>query len=91
MTIFSETLKELLPSREVEYTVLGDSGGYFQNVKRIAEFSPERILFCGKKGRVLVEGEGLSLGRYAGGDAQVAGRIESVRRLPDGTGEGMRR
>ena len=34
----------------VQYTVIDGKGGYFQNVKRLKEFSSERIVFQGKSG-----------------------------------------
>ncbi len=64
----------------VQYTVIDGKGGYFQNVKRLKEFSSERIVFQGKSGCVAVEGKGLSLGKYFGGDAAVIGDIARVAR-----------
>ncbi len=67
----------------VQYTVTEGKGGYFQNVKRIAEFSPSRIVLLGKKGGVAIDGTELSLGKYYGGDAVVCGAIAQVTRLGD--------
>ena len=64
----------------VYYTVVDGSGGYFQNVKRIVEFSDTAIIFRGRKGSVRVEGRNLSLGKYFGGDAAVKGEIFKVER-----------
>ena len=49
-------------------------------MKRLKEFSSERIVFQGKSGCVAVEGKGLSLGKYFGGDAAVIGDIARVAR-----------
>ena len=65
----------------VQYTVIDGKGGYFQNVRRMTEFSSERIVFAGKKGAVQVEGEGLSLGKYFAGDAAVKGNVKRVERI----------
>ena len=62
----------------VQYTVIDGKGGYFQNIRRILEFSPTRIVLQGKKGSVAVEGNDLSLGKYFGGDAMVIGDIARV-------------
>ncbi len=80
MTLIHEILCALggAAGNRVQYTVIDGGGGYFENVTRMAEFSPQRIVFCGKKGGVAVEGEALSLGRYGGGDAVVQGRIVRV-------------
>ena len=83
MRLFSE-IKRALGSEEdssrVQYTVLDGGGGYFQNVKKILEFSESAIVFSGRKGAVRVEGEGLSLGKYYLGDAHVRGNIIKVSR-----------
>ncbi len=64
----------------VQYTVVDGRGGYFQNVKRISEFSAERIVFLGRRGGVCVEGKDLALGKYCAGDAAVLGDIRGVSR-----------
>ena len=83
MRLFSEITRVFgreEDSSRVQYTVLDGGGGYFQNVKKILEFSESAIVFKGKRGGVRVEGEGLSLGKYYLGDAVVRGRIERVSR-----------
>ncbi len=64
----------------VQYSVVDGRGGYFQNVKRIKEFSAERIVFLGRSGGVRVEGRELTLGKYYAGDAAVLGEIYCVAR-----------
>lgn len=64
----------------VHYTVIDGRGGYFQNVRRLVEFSSERVVLAGRKGRVYVEGEGLRLGRCGEGDVTVLGDIVRVGR-----------
>ncbi len=83
MRLFSEIEKILggeEDSSRVQYTVLDGGGGYFQNVKKILEFSENAIVFKGRRGSVRVEGERLSLGKYYLGDAVVRGRIARVER-----------
>ena len=85
MKLFSEISKVLkaeeLTSERVQYTVIDGKGGYFQNVKRLLEFSENKIVFKGRKGAVSVEGEKLSLGKYFAGDAAVLGNIHKIERL----------
>lgn len=64
----------------VQYTVVDGKGGYFQNVRRLPEFSSTAVVLCGRKGAVRVEGENLTLGKYALGDVAVFGKITAVRR-----------
>ena len=83
MRLFSEITRALGREEDfshVQYTVLDGGGGYFQNVKKILEFSENAIVFSGKRGAVRVEGEGLSLGKYYLGDAVVQGNILRVSR-----------
>ena len=64
----------------IGYTVIDGKGGYFQNVKRLLEFSSGKIVLKGRKGAVFVEGENLSLGKFSGGDVAVLGNIMRVSR-----------
>lgn len=64
----------------VQYTVVDGKGGYFQNVKRLPEFSERCIVLRGARGAVRVEGNHLSLGKYCAGDVAVFGDIVSVKR-----------
>ena len=65
----------------VQYTVIDGRGGYFQNVKRLLEFSEERIILQGKKGALRIDGSRLFLGKYAAGDVAVFGEITGVTRV----------
>ena len=83
MRLFSEIASALgreEDSARVQYTVLDGGGGYFQNVKKILEFSENAVVFAGRRGAVRVEGEGLSLVKYYLGDAVVKGNILRVSR-----------
>lgn len=83
MTLFAEILGSLSAEAgvSIQYTVIDGRGGYFQNVRRITEFSAEKIVFRGKRCGVRVEGSDLSLGKYDGGDALVCGKIIKVERI----------
>ena len=83
MRLFSEIKRALgqeEDSARVQYTVLDGGGGYFQNVKKILEFSETLIVFAGRRGAIRIEGEGLHLGKYYLGDALVRGSIVRVSR-----------
>ena len=64
----------------IHYTVVDGRGAYFENVRRLAVFTPTQIVVKGRRGGYLVEGEGLSLGKYAAGDLIVRGTIVSITR-----------
>lgn len=81
---FLREIKQLLGAEagtSAEYTVVAGRGGYFQNIKRMEEFSETAVVFRSGKGRVRVEGRGLSLGKYGGGDAELLGEIAKVELL----------
>ena len=80
MRLFSEIVKSLSAEvgSGVQYTVLDGQGGYFQNVKKITEFSEEKIVLRGKKGSVRIEGKNLSIGKYYAGDVSIKGEINKV-------------
>ncbi len=71
---------EGLDALRIHYTVVDGRGGYFQNVRRLVEFSPTRVVLAGKRGKVAVEGNELRLGKCGDGDVSVLGDIEGVRR-----------
>ena len=64
----------------VRYTVLDGKKAFFQNVKSISEYAPERLILCAKGCCLVVSGEKLSLVSYCDGDLVVAGNICAVER-----------
>lgn len=78
MRLLSEILRAIGDAGAgVLYTV-ADGGAYFQNVRKIAEFSPTVLVLRGKRGALRVEGKDLVLFKYSGGDAAVRGTVERV-------------
>ena len=55
--------------------VVPNGGGYFEGVKAVGDFSPERVVVCFPKEAVTVEGEHLSIKKYCDGDLQLSGKI----------------
>ena len=60
-------------------TIVPNGGGYFEGVKAVADFTPERIVICFPRQTVETEGEKLSIKKYCDGDLQIAGNIRLVR------------
>ncbi len=56
-------------------------GGYFEGVKAVGEFSPERIVLCFSKGEVELLGEGFTVQKYCDGDLRLLGKITQWRTL----------
>ena len=63
------------------YTVLVGYGGYFQGVKTVAEFSPERLVLMMKSGVFEVIGKDFVVEKYCDGDLRLSGEIEEVVRV----------
>ncbi len=61
-------------------------GGYFEGVKAVGDFAPERIVVCFPKIDVEVLGRNLSIKKYCEGDLQISGEISLVKVL-GGEGE----
>ena len=59
-------------------------GGYFEGVRSIGDFSPERVVVCFSKLSVAVEGSFLCIKKYCDGDLQLGGKILSVTVVDEG-------
>ncbi len=57
------------------YTVLVSGGGYFEGVKRVGDFSPQKIVLYFAACSLSVEGENLVIKKYCDGDLQISGKI----------------
>ncbi len=54
-------------------------GGYFEGVKAVGEFAPDKILLCFPHRSVEIEGENLTVKKYCDGDLQLSGKITLCR------------
>ena len=59
--------------------VVPNGGGYFEGVKTVGDFSPERVVLYFPRESVEVEGENLSIKKYCDGDLELSGRIFALR------------
>ena len=81
MRLYDEIFKnvnvsELFEGARCDFFPLG--GGYFQGVKSIGEFSPNRIVLVFKRANVEVLGENLTVAKYFEGDLRLTGKIRLV-------------
>ena len=51
---------------------------YFEGVKALGDFSTERVEIVFSTCEIAVEGEGLSIGKYADGDLSVLGKVRML-------------
>lgn len=57
----------------------GNDGGYFEGVKGVREYTPERIVLDFKKRALEIEGMRLTVAKYCDGDLELKGTITSLR------------
>ncbi len=79
MRLFDEIFKNAEGNALQLCSVVPRGGGYFQGVKGVGDFSPERIVLCFARCEVEVEGERLSIDKYCDGDLRLSGEIFALR------------
>ena len=79
MRLYDELFKRADGAPFARYTIVPAGGGYFEGVKAVGDFSPERIVLYFPRESVEVEGEDLTIGKYCDGDLSILGEIRSVR------------
>mgnify|MGYP000037904987 FL=1 len=90
MRLFDEILARIGADEDIAFggakaVVYAGRCAYFENVKGIAAFSSSAVTLRVRAGEVRVEGEGLCVARYDGGDLLLRG---DVRRIEFGGVEG---
>ena len=83
MRLYDEIFKNTDGVAFARCTIIPCGGGYFEGVKAVGDFSPERIVICFPKERVEAEGKNLSIKKYYDGDLQLSGSIHSLRVVDD--------
>jgi hypothetical protein len=78
MRLYDEIFKNTEGFPFARCTVVPGGGGYFEGVKAVGDFSPERVVLCFPRCTVSVEGQGLSIKKYYDGDLQLSGQIFSL-------------
>ena len=86
MRLFDELFKDTEGAAVSRCTIVPGGGGYFEGVKAVGDFSPERIVVYFPKASVLAEGKGLVIKKYCDGDLQLFGEIYSLQ-VVDGRGD----
>lgn len=79
MRLYDEIFKNTDGVAFSRCTIVPGGGGYFEGVKAVGDFSPERIVICFPKETVAAEGKNLSIKKYYDGDLQLSGNIFSLR------------
>ena len=75
MRLYDEIFKNTEGFPFARCTIVPGGGGYFEGVKAVGDFSPERVVLCFPRCSVSVEGVGLCIKKYCDGDLQLTGKI----------------
>ncbi|MBQ8322949.1 MAG: YabP/YqfC family sporulation protein [Clostridia bacterium] len=79
MRLYEEIFKNPEGMALSRFTVAVGGGGYFEGVKAVGDFSPQKIVLYFPRGSVDIEGADLFIRKYCDGDLELAGRICSVK------------
>ncbi len=83
MRLYDEIFKNAEGVAGARCIVVPCGGGYFEGVKAVGDFSPERVVLYFPKIGVEVIGEGLTIKKYCEGDLQLSGKILRFAALVD--------
>ena len=78
MELLQQILKEAGADTNCSVTLIPGFGAYFKGVKRVDEFSGEKIILTAHKKRWQVVGENLSIDKYFEQDLFVRGSVKGV-------------
>lgn len=87
MRLYDEIFKNADGAAMQRCIIVPNGGGYFEGVKAVGDFTPERIVICFPKSTVEAEGTDISIKKYCDGDLQLSGRITSLRVLEGEVGK----
>lgn len=78
MKLLQQILTEAGASLDKAFTIVPAFGGYFKSVKRVDEYSPEKIVLTVAKRKLTVTGEKLVIDKYFQQDLLIRGEISGV-------------
>lgn len=79
MRLYEEIFKNTDGAALSRCTFIPNGGGYFEGVKAVGDFSPERVVLHFPRETVEVEGQHLSIKKYCDGDLQLVGQIHVIK------------
>ena len=79
MRLYEEIFKGVDGVGLARCLIIPSGEGYFEGVKYVEDFSPEKVVICFSKNRVEIEGEALSIAKYCEGDLHLSGKILSLK------------
>ena len=79
MRLYDEIFKSVDGISLARCIFVPNGGGYFEGVKTVGDFSPEKIVLYFPRESVEIEGEELSIKKYCDGDLELSGKIVCLR------------
>lgn len=70
-----------------KYTVAVSGGGYFEGVKKLGDFTPEKIQIYYPHAVIEIAGTDLKIAKFLDGDLQIDGKITGVLQIQQSGGE----
>ena len=86
MRLYDEIFKNPDSGAASRCVIVPNGGGYFEGVKWVGDFSPEKILVYFPRVCIEVEGVGLTIKKYCDGDLRLSGKIRALRVVNEGEG-----
>ncbi len=83
MRLYDEIFKNADGGGMERCVIVPAGGGYFEGVKSVGDFSPEKIQLYFSKTTVEIVGAGLEIKKYYDGDLQIQGKIAALSVLAD--------
>ena len=77
--LYDEIFKSASGMALARCLLIPSGGGYFEGVKAVGDFSPERIVLYFPRESAEIEGENLIIKKYCEGDLELGGSVRSVR------------
>ena len=78
MKLLQQILREAGADLDKAVTIVPAFGGYFKSVKRVDEYTPEKIVLTVAKKKLTVTGEKLVIDKYYQQDLLIRGEISGV-------------
>lgn len=78
MKLLQQILTEAGANPDKAFTVVPAFGGYFKSVKRVDEYTPEKIVLTVAKRKLTVKGDKLVIDKYYQQDLLIRGEISGV-------------
>ncbi len=78
MKLLQQILKEAGADTDGAITLIPAFGGYFKGVKRVEEYSEDKIVIIALKRRWVITGEKLAIDKYFEQDLLIRGDIRGV-------------